>query len=125
MHRFIGLCFVVISSACLSQSVKSLEPKDFQRKIAATENAVVLDVRTPEEFEVSHLKSAINIDVLDASFEDNMAKLDKGKVYFVYCKAGKRSTNAVGKMKEMGFKQMYNLEGGMTAWEEENLPIDK
>lgn len=76
---------------------------------AAATEPVVLDVRTPEEYEQSHVKGAVNIDVNGASFQREVQKLDKSADYVVYCRSGKRSAQAIKEMKDVGFTSVKNL----------------
>ena len=82
--------------------------------------AVILDVRTPNEFENFHLKEAINIDIKNRDFVDEVNELDKEKAYFVYCRVGIRSANACNYMSMLGFEQLYNLKGGLEALEKQD-----
>mgnify|MGYP003115267238 CR=1 FL=1 len=84
----------------------------------------LVDVRTPEEYGVSHLKDAQNICVTEDDFKEKVAGLDKDKPVYVYCKKGGRSARASKILQEMGFKEVYDLQGGITAWEEEGLQTD-
>lgn len=72
---------------------------------------VLIDVRTPEEYSQGYLPGAINIDVLDKSFRERISALNREDGYKVYCKAGRRATQAVNVMQEMGFKRVTNLGG--------------
>ena len=73
------------------------------------ENPIVIDVRTSEEFAESHLKGAINIDVLKPDFQSEVSKLDKSKTVKVYCRSGGRAGKALGIMNSVGFKDVENL----------------
>jgi phage shock protein E len=84
----------------------------------------VLDVRTAEEFALNYVKGALNIDVKAADFAAKIAKLDKDGTYLVYCKGGVRSARAMNLMKETGFKQVFNLAGGLKNWQAEKLPLE-
>jgi len=77
---------------------------------------VILDVRTPSETANGIVEGAMKIDVLNSSFVDEIAKLDKEKTYVVYCKSGGRSVRAAKKMLKAGFTNVVNVEGGYTAW---------
>lgn len=83
-----------------------------------TENTdfVVLDVRTPEEFNQGHLPGAILLDYKSPQFEQELAKLDRNKTYLVYCRAGNRSVKAVEKMRELGFKHIAHMQTGIEGW---------
>lgn len=81
--------------------------------ILTQESLVVLDVRTPTEFTTGHIKGAINLDYYQPSFKNELAKLDKTKKYLVYCRSGNRSQSTVQIMKQLGFKYIYEVNGGM------------
>lgn len=96
--------------------VESIDPNTFSEKLQTSSNAQLIDVRTPEEFNSKHLENAVNIDYNGANFDTEIAKLDKTKPTFVYCLSGGRSSSAVAKMQELGFTELYNMEGGMMKW---------
>ncbi len=96
---------------------------EFQKKVKETNDAVILDVRTPEEYSSGKIPNAINIDWNGSSFADEIAKLDASKTYFVYCKSGRRSNSASEFLVEKGFKNIIMLEGGISAWAEAGLEI--
>lgn len=79
-------------------------------------NTVVLDVRTPEETAQEKIPGAIEINYYDPGFAQKIGKLDKTKTYLVYCRSGNRSSRACEAMQQMGFFNLYNLQGGMLAW---------
>jgi thioredoxin len=110
-----------------SKNVITLDPKTFSEKITATPNAQVIDVRTPQEFTGSHIDNALNIDWLSDTFEVNVQKLDKKKPVFVYCKTNNRSQQAAAKLEELGFKTIYNMQGGLLKWDAEGFskPTDR
>ncbi len=85
----------------------------------------IIDVRTPEEFESGHIEGAVNINYHDDGFVDALDKLDKSKTYVVYCRTGRRSSDAVGIMKRQGFKDVYRIEGDIVRWRSEGLPLVK
>ena len=115
---------VLITISCNSQNAAQvLKPLDFQKKINSTQNIVVLDVRTKEEVQSGFIENAINIDYNNDEFKNEIAKLDKNNVYAVYCLSGKRSASAASYMRSIGFKDVINLDGGILAWQNENLPL--
>ncbi|WP_291100995.1 MULTISPECIES: rhodanese-like domain-containing protein [unclassified Empedobacter] len=77
---------------------------------------VLLDVRTPEEFAEGHVPGAVNIDVKNPNFEEEIQKLDTKKNYFIYCKSGVRAKLATEKMQEKGFKNAKNFKDGMSTY---------
>ena len=93
----------------------NLDSSMFAKKIAESD-VVVLDVRTPEEFNSGHIPNAINIDIYSDYFNSDIAALDKSKSYAVYCRSGKRSVDASSEMDVIGFKTIYNLTGGIIEW---------
>ena len=105
------------------QNIKA-EQFDALRK-ADTNNTVVLDVRTKEEYKAGRIPGSVLIDFNADDFEQQVAKLDKNKTYLVHCAAGGRSARACKKMDALGFKKLYNLEGGMGAWEKAGKPVEK
>jgi rhodanese-related sulfurtransferase len=86
---------------------------------------VVLDVRTAKEFEAGHIPGAVNIDVNSADFDKKVAGLDKSHAYLIHCASGVRSVRACEKMSRVDFKQLYNLQGGIKAWEKAGKPVEK
>jgi rhodanese-related sulfurtransferase len=105
--------FAVLSAMAQTKNVSpAFAEKKFNKK-----KVVVLDVRTTQEFNEGHLPNAVHIDVMDSVvFVQQVAKLNKGKTYMVYCKSGRRSTKAATIMEQQGFRHIWNMEGGITAW---------
>lgn len=77
--------------------------------------AVILDVRTEGEFKEGHIPNAINMEIGEMS-EEEIEKLDKEKTYILYCRSGGRSSRASQMLDFLGFKNIYNLEGGYMEW---------
>lgn len=73
------------------------------------DNIIVIDVRTEEEYQESHVKDSENIDILNPDFKTKISKLDKDKTYKVYCRSGNRSGQAEQLMKSLGFKDVENI----------------
>ena len=86
-------------------------------EVLAKPGMSVIDVRTPGEFAQGHIQGAVNVDVEDAAFATNIGKLPKDKPYFVYCRSGNRSGVATSKMADLGFTEIYDLQGGITQWQ--------
>lgn len=110
--------------ACNGQTlsvVKTIDVVSYSEKIKATPNAQILDVRTPEEYATGHIENSDNVNWLSDSFVLRTDKYDKTKPVFVYCKIGGRSAKAAEKLAELGFKTIYNLDGGMLKWEAAGL----
>ncbi len=88
-------------------------------------NFAILDVRTPEEFLGEYVESAVNLDYNSDTFRNDLDKLDKNKTYLIYCRSGGRSENALNIMKELDFREAYNMLGGIIKWKSEGLPTTK
>lgn len=88
-------------------------------------NTQLLDVRTPEEVAQGKIKDAINVNVMDGNFTEGINQFDKNKPIFVYCKSGGRSAKAMNEMASLGFKKIYNLNGGITKWQSNGFKITK
>ncbi|TVQ72062.1 MAG: rhodanese-like domain-containing protein [Balneolaceae bacterium] len=76
-----------------------------------TNNAVIIDVRTPGEWDAGKVASAVTIDLRHRGFNDAIAELDRDATYLVYCNSGNRSRIASARMANMGFKNIYNYDG--------------
>ena len=87
------------------------------------EDAQLIDVRTPEEFEEGHIANALNIDFFSDNFLQNMEKLDKEKPVVLYCKSGNRSNKSVQKLKDSGFSKIYDVDGGITEWKSKGFDV--
>lgn len=105
--------FNLFKTAAKNAAYKNLSPNEFMAKLSKTPDAVILDVRTSQEFESGKLENAINIDFLSPTFKQRLAMLDKNKTYFVYCRSGNRSAQACNIMKSLGFDVLYNMAGGV------------
>lgn len=95
---------------------QDIDVETAQKIIKESPNYILLDVRTPEEIALGKIGNAIELDIKAKDFKDRLSTLDKNKQYIVYCHAGGRSATAMQMMKEMGFKQVYNLKSGFKAW---------
>lgn len=105
----------------LKGQIQNLNPAEFKEKIAAETDAVLIDVRSPEEHEASGLPNSLVINYLGEGFWEKIEQLDTSKTYLIYCRTGRRSLRACTLMKNGGFDHanVFNLDGGMVAWEEE------
>ena len=118
-----AILFLTLLFSCnaqTSKNIKTVEVPAFAKEIKTTQKPQILDVRTPEEFNQGHLEKALNIDWLGDHFVQDAEKLNKNKAVYIYCRSGKRSLKASEKLAEMGFKKIYNLEGGYQKWTAES-----
>ena len=95
------------------------------RKLSEQTRGIYLDVRTPAEVARGHVPNASVIDFYDPKFRVKVDLLQKDKPIFVYCASGKRSGAAAEMMVQMGFTQVYDLEGGIAAWSNEGYPMER
>ena len=122
LYSLIVYSTLLVSCTSGQTSQTNLSATEFAEKIKAMPQAPVVDVRTPEEFEKGHLVNSKNIDWNNSNFEEQISKLDKTQPVFVYCLSGGRSSSAASKMRQDGFKQVYELNGGIMKWRAANLP---
>jgi thioredoxin len=116
---------LLFQPACNSQNGKvSLEAKPFFEQLKGDTKAEILDVRTPGEFQGGALQGARNVDYNASDFEEKVGKLDKSKSYYVYCLAGGRSASAASWMRKNGFTKVFDLKGGIMAWQAAGLPMN-
>ena len=125
MKKFLTLLLAVLglNTAC-SQNYENYDVKEFAELITDS-NVVILDVRKADEFAEGHITGAILIDQFQSDFlEQAPVKLPKDKTIAIYCRSGRRSANAAGKLADVGYK-CVNLKGGIIAWKEANMPVTK
>jgi len=123
--NLIVLFFLIILTGCgkaQNNGNSNLSATEFSKKLNQTKDAQLVDVRTPGEFRNGHLKNAMNIDWNADDFAEKAKALDKDKPVFLYCMSGPRSTAAAAKLQKMGFKNVYEMQGGMMKWRNVNLP---
>jgi thioredoxin len=112
--------------ACSKQEgLQDVSATEFQSQLASSDDKQIVDVRTNDEYTNGHIEGAILADISSNMFQEVAAKLDKDKPVFVYCLSGGRSSSAASQLKEIGFKSITNLSGGMLAWQSANLPVSK
>jgi len=92
----------------------------------AGKDVVIIDVRRPDEFsgELGHIEGA-TLSTLEGSFGSDIANWPRDKAYVFVCRSGARSSRATGHALSLGFKDVYNMEGGMIAWNSAQLPVTK
>lgn len=99
-----------------------ISPSDFSQKLTQ-KPGILLDVRTPGEHKKGFIEGARLLDIFSDNFDTELAKLDRNTIYYVYCASGGRSAECVEKMQAMGFKTVFDLDGGMGAWRNAGLPV--
>jgi rhodanese-related sulfurtransferase len=126
--KVLSLVFLLFGvTSCLksqADGVQVLDVAKYEKKMAQPDVQLV-DVRTPEEFNEGHIENAVNIDFMADDFDAKVVSLDKEKPVMVYCKSGGRSAKASARLKELGFKNITDLEGGISNWTSEDKPTVK
>jgi len=122
------LCFIltISSLSCAPNDAnvqKKLSPDAFESMLKSDTTVQLVDVRTPGEFQSGYIAGAKLINIQDADFSKKISQLDKNRPVLVYCAVGGRSANAAGQLFQLGFTNVYDLKGGMTAWKEKEKPI--
>lgn len=107
-----------------TEVIVNVDAKTFG-ELSASQPGTILDVRTPEEWAEGTLKDAVKIDYQGNNFETEIENLDKNAPVYVYCKRGGRSSSAADILKEKGFTKVYNLDGGITSWQENGFEVVK
>ena len=108
------------------QAIKDISVKevyDLIEKNKDNQSFIIVDVRTPQEFANEHIENAVNLDYYSEKFRDELNKLDKKKTYLIYCRSGNRSGKALSIMKELAFREVYNMLGGLIQWKAEGYPL--
>lgn len=119
------LSSILIMSACQNSSenqtangiFETISKTDFEKKMKEKGDHILVDVRTPSEYEAGTIGGAKNINWNDANFVTQISTLDKVKPIFIFCQKGGRSGKALKKMKGLGFQEVYDLEVGYGGWE--------
>lgn len=99
-------------------TIKEINISEAHELINNNDTLVIVDVRTPEEYNGGHIEKAINIDFYNSDFENNLRTLDKNLPYLIYCRSGNRSNMAKDIFQQMGFGEVYELDGGYNLWQE-------
>lgn len=125
-YAFVLTTLLLTATISWSQSVPTnLTVRAFNEKLQQTPAKTILDVRTAQEVAGGTLHGALNIDFFASDFASQLARLDKTKPVFVYCAVGGRSVKATQQLQQLGYKAVYNLSGGMQAWQQANYPVEK
>ena len=91
--------------------------------VGLSEGTIIIDVRTPGEFATGYLENAVNIDVQSPDFVAQVSQLDPTASYFIYCRSGNRSGQAISQMSNMGFTDMINGGSVQQATDYSGIPV--
>ena len=97
-----------------STGVTTIPVEEFKKKVDSGKY-IIIDIRTPREFDAGHIQGAINIDFYKKDFYKKMLAY-KDKAFLYYCRSGNRTGHAKRKFNQMGFKEGYELAHGINAW---------
>ncbi len=129
MKKAVALAASAIASVGLlagcsssNEAIKKVDPVEFS-EVVKQPGVVILDVRTPEEFNAGHIENAININLEGSDFASEVSRLDMNATVAVYCRSGNRSGVATEQMAELGFTDMYDMQGGIIDWEAAGGPV--
>jgi phage shock protein E len=114
---------VLAGCSSSSATLETVEPAAAATVIAEEPTAVVLDIRTPEEFAQGAIEGAVNIDFYASDFAAQLDQLDKDTPYVVYCRSGNRSGQAMDTFEDLGFTDVTEIEGGIVSWYEAGYPV--
>lgn len=117
---------LILLSSLFFMSCKGQETEHFKildsaqyEKIISENEVTIIDVRTSQEYKSGHIKNAQNINVQSGDFKTKMQYFDKEKPIYIYCRSGARSGKAGKILEEMGFVEIYDLNGGILSWKGE------
>lgn len=119
---YLGLLVVLIAfaSGCTAQeAIYEDVSKERFAELIRTGDGLLIDLRTPKEYDEGHIEGSENIDFFAKNFEEEIAKLDKKRAVYIYCAGGGRSGETLKLMKKSGFKTVYHLPVGYDGWSDE------
>ncbi|WP_298534952.1 rhodanese-like domain-containing protein [uncultured Algibacter sp.] len=121
---FFCLTFIIFFFNCnyklQNEGLTHVSPKEF-KSLIDNKQVQLIDVRKPAEYAQGHIRNAANIDYFSEDFIDSIGNLNIKKPVFIYCRSGKRSEKSIKFFKEVGFVEIYNLQGGLLNWESNNF----
>lgn len=120
----LSLSLASLLSASAAVEIVNVPPAEFL-ELVERNDGIILDVRTPEEVAQGHIAGASVLNFYDKDFERKLNLMQKDKPIYVYCRSGGRSSKAAQMMSRNGFASVYNLTGGIGAWNQAKLPLEK
>lgn len=119
---------LLLLGGCLEQDGRLLDPAvaaDLMRVNRDNPDFLILDVRTAQEFSQGYIEGAVLLDYYASDFRERFAQLDRDATIFTYCRSGNRSSHVLKIADDLGFRNVYDLRGGILAWREAGLPLSK
>jgi rhodanese-related sulfurtransferase len=124
-YVLIALAVIVILIFLKRRGGASISRDLLQQAIARDEHMLLLDVRSPEEFESGRVPGAVNVPLDRVQSAPHETADDKSMRIVVYCERGPRAFMAQGALKKAGFKNVVHLSGDMSGWRSSGLPVEK
>lgn len=111
-----------LSTDTIQKSITVVQADSMIKANNGNPDFFIIDLRTPDEVKLGHLKNAVNIDFYDSNFNANLDTLDKSKIYLIHCQGGSRSAQAFTIMVKKHFREVYNMLGGYKKWITDGYP---
>ena len=130
IYNLILVAGLFIFSACAQSqqteqsNVKNLSAVEFKAAIKSGEVQLV-DIRTPNEYNMGHINGAIMVDFYSSDFKANLNKLDKNVPIYIYCRSGSRTSKTIGLLQSLGFKEIVNLHSGLIDWQRSGYSLSQ
>jgi phage shock protein E len=108
------------------QTCRECSPHELEQILQSREGSgcVLLDVRTPEEYASGCIARAENVSFSDPEFRKTLESMDKTRTYAIYCRRGVRASQVLRIMADLGFREVYSLQGGIERWKNAGLPVE-
>ncbi|MCP4670551.1 MAG: rhodanese-like domain-containing protein [Desulfobacula sp.] len=123
------IVFTIVMAVVVSaRGLETISPEKAHQLIMQKKDNpdfIIIDIRTPMEFESGHIENAELIDYYSKDFLKKMKKLDKNKIYLIYCRSANRSTKTLSLIKDMGFISLFNMDRGIIGWKKNGYKIVK
>ncbi len=126
MYKWVISLMLFVGCADSSQpnaAIRDIDVQEAASLLKQDATVVVLDIRTPQEFQQGHIADAENIDFRSPEFRKKIEVLGRDKPYLVHCASGGRSTRSLSVFEELQFKQVYHLEAGINGWLAAGQPV--
>ena len=122
MLKYLYILLLYSFASCNNDNNNLVSANKFSEIISNDKSAIIIDVRTPDEFNKGHLKNSLNVNWFDENFDENLNIFSKDLPVLVYCLSGGRSSKANERIKSLGFKNVFELDGGILEWRKNKLP---
>lgn len=127
MRIIMMFLFIAASTLSLAQNstiLKDVSAEEF-KSLIDSKDGIVLDIRTPMEVNRGAIANASTADFYNSGFKQRLSLMQKDKPIFMYCHSGSRTGAAKQTMKDLGFKEVYILSGGINSWRAKGYPLVK